>query len=58
MGCVGLRVHGIRNLLLSVCLFGLNASKDKTDQKEKYQIRNKGRIEKVSVHELNLAGRS
>src|SRR2546422_8292265 len=58
VGCVGLRVHRVRNLLLHMCLFSPNASTGKADWKERLQIRGKPRIEKVSLHGLCLEGGS
>src|SRR5207249_4517726 len=48
VGCLGLRVHRIRNLLLPMCPFGHNASTSKTDPKRRLGA-NKARIEK-SLH--------
>src|SRR5438094_8983112 len=54
VGCVGLRVHRIRNLLLHMYLFSINASTGKANRKKRLQIRGKPRIKKVSLHGLCL----
>src|SRR6266516_6404892 len=52
VGCVGLRVHRIRNLLLHMHLFSTDASTGKADWKKRLQIRGKPRIEKIFLHDL------